>query len=58
MNRNGKLARWKEYFEEVLNPKGNENSALGNIEIQAEVNITENKEIKINPPSKAEILRL
>jgi hypothetical protein len=32
MNRNGKLPRWKAYFEEVLNPKGNENSTLGNTE--------------------------
>jgi hypothetical protein len=28
MNKNGKLARWKEYFEEILNHRGNENSLL------------------------------
>jgi hypothetical protein len=51
------LTRWKEYSEEVLNPKGNENSTLGNTERQEEVNITEHKEIKRNPPTKAEIFK-
>jgi hypothetical protein len=37
MNRNGKLAGWKGYFQEVLNPKGNENLTLGNTERQEEV---------------------
>jgi hypothetical protein len=55
MNRNGKLARWKEYFQEVLNPKGNANVTLGNTERHKEVSIIEDKEIKTNPPSKAEI---
>jgi hypothetical protein len=57
MNRNGKLAWGKEYFEEVLNPKGNENFTLGNTERQEEVNVIENKEIKTNPLSKVEIFK-
>jgi hypothetical protein len=57
MKRNGKLARWKEYFEEVLNPKGNENLTLQNIERLEEVNIIADKKIKTNPPSKSEIFK-
>jgi hypothetical protein len=54
---NGKLERWNEYFEEILNPKGNKNSISGNIQRHEETNVTENKGIKANPPSKAETFK-